>query len=88
MSSDHLGPALEQSERLGQLGIALVRGDEERIVRRELARRLPHAFHRHELRRVGRQAMELDAMAICAKPALAIFLEPMTGRVVDDEWTR
>ena len=50
MSCDHLGPALEQIEGLGQLGVALVRGDEERVVRREFARRLPYAFHRHELR--------------------------------------
>lgn len=42
MSCDHLRPALEDIEGLSQLGVALVRGDEEGIVRRELARRLPH----------------------------------------------
>src|SRR4051812_7768375 len=85
MSCDHRGPALEQIDSLGQLGIALVRRDEERIVRREFARRLPHTFHRHELWRVGRQAMERDAVAIVAQPALAVLLELVTGRVVDDE---
>ena len=49
MSCDHFGPALEHVEGLGQLGVALVRGDEERVVRGELAGRLPDAFHRHEL---------------------------------------
>lgn len=33
MSCDHLGPTLEDMDGLGQLGVVLVRGDEERIVR-------------------------------------------------------
>src|SRR5882672_2979231 len=85
MSCDHFGPTLEHIEGLGQLGVALVRGDEERVVRRELARRLPHALHGHELRRVGREAMELDAAAIRAQPALAVLVELVAGRVVDDQ---
>jgi hypothetical protein len=32
MSCDHVEPALEQIEGLGQLGVALVGRDEERIV--------------------------------------------------------
>jgi len=41
MTSDHPGPALEQIASLGQLGIALVPSDEERIVRREFAQISP-----------------------------------------------
>lgn len=54
-------------------------------MRRQFARRLPHAFHRHELGRIGRQAAELDAIAIPAQPALAVVVEPVTGPIVDDE---
>ena len=54
MSCDHLRTALEEIEGLGQLGVALVRCDEERVVRGQLAGGFSHAFHRHELGRIGR----------------------------------
>src|SRR5882672_2265447 len=85
MSSDHLGPALEHIEGLGQLGVALVGCDEERVVRGQFAGGFPYAFHRHELGRVGRQAMELDAVTVLAQPTFAVVLEPVVRRVVDDQ---
>ena len=54
MSCDYLRPALEHIEGLGQLGIALVWRDKERVVRGQLAGRFPDALHGHELRRVRR----------------------------------
>jgi hypothetical protein len=85
MSCDHLGSTLEHVEGLGQLGVALVRGDKERVVRGELAGRLPDAFHRHELGRVGWQTMKLDEATILAQPAFAVVVEVMARAVVDDQ---
>ena len=85
MSGDQARTALEPVEGLRQLGVALVRCDEEGIVRGQLAGCLPDALHRHELRRVGRQAMQLDEVPMLAKPPLAVVVETMTRRVVDDQ---
>jgi len=85
MSCDHLWTALEEIEGLGQLGVALIGSDKEGVVGCELARRLSHALHRHELRRVRRQTIELDATSVLAQPAVAIRFELMAGRVVDDQ---
>lgn len=78
MSCDQFEPTLEHREVSVSLA-SLVWGDEEGIVRREPARCLPHAFHRHEARGVGRQATEFDVMAILAPPTLALAGEPVTG---------
>lgn len=85
MSGDQRGAPLERVEGGGQLRVALVGRDEERVVRRQLARRLPDALHRHELGRVRGEPVQLDQMPVLAEPADAVFIEAVTGRVVDDE---
>ena len=85
MSIDYFGPALEHIEGLGQLGVALVRCDEERVVCGQLASRFPDAFHRHELGRVGRQTVELDAVTVLAQPPFAVVVEIVARAVVDDQ---
>ena len=85
MSGDQRRSSLEHIEGGGQLRVPLVRRDEERIVRGHLARRLPHALHRHELGRVRREPMQLDQMPALAQPAHSILFEAMAGRVVDDQ---
>lgn len=46
---------------------------------------LPDAFDRVELRRVGRQPEQLDAVAVLLQPQFSLFLEVVAGAVVDDE---
>jgi len=54
MRRDHIGSTLEHIECLGQLGVALVRCDEERVVRGQLAAWFSTRLPSHELGRVGR----------------------------------
>lgn len=74
MSCDHLEPALEASRW-------------SRVTKNALcAVSLRVVFHTPPIAmNSGGQAMELDAMAILAQPALALLVEPVTGRVVDEE---
>jgi len=56
-------------------GIALLGRVEEPVVGGLLLDDLPDALDRVELRRVGRQPKELDAMAVLAEPGLAVVVE-------------
>ena len=50
-----------------------------------LLRLLPDALDRVELGRVGRQAEELDAMAIGREPRFAVGVEVVARAIIDDE---
>ena len=52
---------------------------------RHLPGRLPNALGRVELRRVWRQAVDLDFVGIRRQPTLASFVEPVARSVVDDQ---
>lgn len=85
LRNDECRLALEISEGAAERQVALVSGDEEGVVRGHLPGGLPDALHGHELGGVGRQPVELDAVAVFVKPEPALFGEPMAGAVVDDE---
>ncbi len=67
MTGDELRVGVEFLERRGQRSLALVGGQEEAAVRRELFGLLPD-LDRVKLRRVWRQTEELDAIAVLGKP--------------------
>ena len=85
MSTDQRWTLLESGECGAQRHIALVSGDEEPIMRGDLAGCFPDTLHRHEFRRVGRQTMQLDLVAVGPQPSLAVVVEPVTWGVVDDQ---
>lgn len=85
MSLDQPSLSLEGVERLGQFGVALIGRHEERVVRRELARGLPDTLHGHELWRVRREPVKLDEVTVRVEPRLAVVVEPVARRVVDDQ---
>jgi hypothetical protein len=82
---DEARPRPEGGERGAERCIALHGRLVEAIVRGSLLGHLPDAFDRVELRRVGRQAEQLDAVAMAREPELAGLVEVVAGAVVDDE---
>ena len=57
----------------------------ESIVGGHLSRDFPDRFHRVELRRVWREAVQLDMMSVLGEPLLARGRKVVTWGVVDDE---
>lgn len=73
------------TESASERCITLRRRGVESIVRRELARDFPDAFGGIEFRRVARQSVQRNFVAVRPEPFFAGLVEPVTGTIVDDE---
>src|SRR5688500_1095022 len=76
---------VESLERGGESGVTVGRGPEEAVVGGGLLGGLPDTLDGIELRRVRREAEELDAVTAPCEPLLAGGVEVVAGPVVDDE---
>lgn len=85
MIRDEAGLVLKDLEGCAKGCITLFDGLVKAIVGGSLLGQLPDAFDRVELRRVGRQPEQLDAMVVLFQPQLPLFLEVVAGAVVDDQ---
>lgn len=85
MTSNENRPVTEFPERAAERAVALCGRFIEAIVGRQPSSRLPHAFHRIELRRVGRKPVQLDVVPILAKPLFPVLGEVVGRTVVDDQ---
>lgn len=75
----------EAFERGGQRSVTLLDRFEEPVVCRPTLGRLPDAFDSVELRRVRRQAPELDAVTVRCEPRLRFVVKAMARAVIDDQ---
>jgi len=82
---DQLRFRLERREGRAKGCVALFNRLVEAIVGGSFLGHFPDTFDRIELRRVGRQPEQLDAVPVRLQPQLSFFLEIVAGTVVDDE---
>ena len=85
MARDSAGVVFERLEGGDQGLVAFVDGAVKAVVPGGFLGDLPDAFDAVQLRRVGRQTEQLDAVTMGGEPLLSNFFEPMAGSVVYDE---
>lgn len=85
MSIDESRALPEYPEGFSERAVAFLGGSVEPIVGGHFASDLPDRLHRIEFGRVGRQAMQFDAMSVLAEPFLPVLVEVVAGTIVRNE---
>lgn len=85
MRIDESRALAERAEGRAEGPVSFPDGPVEPVVGGHLARDLPDGLHRVQLRRVGRQAMQFDAVRVLAEPTLPLLVQVVAGPVVSDE---